>query len=142
MKGYTIMSIALLATGDELVIGDTLNTNSQQLAHTLNSEGLLLGFHLICSDQEEDIFEAIRFLSTHHSILIMTGGLGPTSDDRTRFALSKFMDTPLQEYELATEHIKARLEASKLSMNPGNHQQALFPPNAVLLPNPLGTAMG
>ena len=136
------MSITLLATGDELVNGDTLNTNSQQLAHALNSEGLLLGFHLTCGDKEEEIFSAMQFLSTRHDILIITGGLGPTSDDRTRFALAKFMGVSLQEYLPATEHIAARLKRAQLPMNTGNYQQALFPPNANLLPNPLGTAMG
>src|SRR3990167_6247496 len=136
------MTIALLATGDELIIGDTINTNSQQLAHALNSEGLMLGFFLTCGDQEEEILAALQFLATRHDIIIITGGLGPTSDDRTRFALATFMGIALEEYPLATEHVETRLKRAQLSMNTGNRQQALFPPNARLLPNPLGTAMG
>lgn len=136
------MSIALLATGDELVIGDTLNTNAQQLAHALHSEGLSLGLHLTCSDEEQEILAALQFLALRHDVIIITGGLGPTSDDRTRFALAKFMGVSLQEYEPATKHIQQRLQHAKLPMNKGNRQQAMFPPNASLLPNPLGTAMG
>src|SRR3990167_10162112 len=136
------MSIAILATGDELVIGDTLNTNSQQLAHALDSEGLLLGLHMTCGDQETEILAALQFLATRHDIIIITGGLGPTSDDRTRFALAKFMDIPLQEYLPAIKHIENRLKNAQLPINTGNRQQALFPPNTILIPNSLGTAMG
>ena len=136
------MSIALLATGDELVIGDTLNTNSQQLAHALNSEGLVLGVHLVCGDDEEAIRAGLAFLAIQHDIIIVTGGLGPTSDDRTRFALAQFMAVALQEYPSATKHIESRLRNAQLRMTTMNRQQALFPPEAILLANPLGTAMG
>ena len=136
------MPIALLATGDELVVGDTLNTNGQQLAHTLHSEGLILGTHLICSDNESEIVRSLTFLATHHDIVIITGGLGPTSDDRTRFALAKFMNVTLQEYPEAKKHIEQRLQTAKLPMTKANQQQALFPAETRLLANPFGTAMG
>ncbi|MDP1601870.1 MAG: competence/damage-inducible protein A [Legionella sp.] len=134
------MTIALLATGNEIIYGDTLNTNCQQIAHALNSEGLETGLHLSCSDSDNDILDCIQFLAQRHNIIIITGGLGPTSDDRTRFALGKFFKTPLVEFAEAIAHIQKRLNHSSLSA--GNKQQALFPANAVLFPNPNGTAMG
>lgn len=136
------MAIALLATGDELIQGDTLNTNSHYIAHALNSEKLPLGLHLVCSDRELDIYDCLRFLAINHNILIVTGGLGPTSDDRTRFALSHFLNVNLVEFPEAVEAIETRLRLGKLAMNCGNRQQALFPPNATLLANPNGTALG
>lgn len=136
------MTVGLLATGDEIIQGDTLNTNSYQLAHGLNSEGLALGRHLSCSDRENDIVECLEFLTRDHNIILITGGLGPTSDDRTRFALSRFIKTPLTHFPAALEHIKQRLRHSKLAITEGNRQQAEFPPDAQLLPNPNGTAMG
>ncbi|KTC74511.1 competence damage inducible protein CinA [Legionella birminghamensis] len=136
------MTIALLATGDEIINGDTLNSNAHYLARSLSSEGLTVGRHMACSDKQEDIQECIQFLAKDHSILIITGGLGPTSDDRTRFALGQFMRTTLVEFPEAFEHVRNRLLKSNLALTGGNRQQAQFPPNAILLPNPQGTAMG
>ncbi|WP_133139651.1 competence/damage-inducible protein A [Legionella genomosp. 1] len=136
------MTIALLATGDEIINGDTLNSNAHFLAHALSSEGLTVGRHMSCSDSQEDIHECIQFLAKDHSILIIIGGLGPTSDDRTRFALGQFMGTALIEFPEALEHVRNRLLKSKLALTEGNRQQAKFPPQALLLPNPNGTALG
>ncbi len=136
------MTIALLATGDEIIHGDTLNTNCHNIAHALSSEGLSIGLHLSCSDKEEDIHDCLKFLSKNHNILIITGGLGPTSDDRTRFALARFLHKNLIEYPEAIAHIQQRLLHRKAAMSPNNRQQALFPKNVTLLPNPYGTAMG
>lgn len=136
------MTIAILATGDEIIHGDTLNTNTHAIAHALNSEGLLLGHQLTSSDREQDIFSCITFLCKRHSIIILTGGLGPTSDDRTRYALARFLNVPLVEFSDAVKHIEKRLTKANITLNAGNRQQALFPLGATLLPNPHGTAMG
>jgi nicotinamide-nucleotide amidase len=136
-----IMTVAILATGDELINGDSLNTNSYYLAQAINSEGLILGRHLICSDLENDIYDCLEFLAQNHSIIIITGGLGPTSDDRTRYALARFLQAPLVEFPAAIAHITKRL-AFNMALNACNQKQALFPAKAVLLPNPNGTAMG
>lgn len=136
------MTIAILATGDEIVQGDTLNTNGFTIAHTLTSEGLSVGLHLSCSDNEQEITAGLEFLYKNHEIIILLGGLGPTSDDRTRFALASFLKKPLEEFAEALEHIQARLTRANLNFDSGNRQQALFPKGANLLPNPLGTAMG
>ncbi len=136
------MTIAILATGDEIIQGDTLNTNAHAIAHVLNSEGLPLGLHLSCRDKEEDMLACIDFLYPNHDIIILIGGLGPTSDDLTRFALARFLKTTLVEFPEALAHIQVRLSRAHLTLNAGNRQQALFPAGAILLPNPLGTAMG
>lgn len=136
------MTLAILSTGDELVHGDTLNTNAQALAHILCSEGIPLGTQLTCSDKEEDIVDGLQFLSEKHSIIIITGGLGPTSDDRTRFALAQFIKEPLMEYEDAVNHITTLYKKLNREMKKNNLQQALFPPSTTLLPNPFGTALG
>jgi len=136
------MTIAILATGDEIVHGDTLNTNGQLIAKALSSEGLPLGLHLTCADKEEALCESIRFLAAQHNIIISIGGLGPTSDDLTRFVFAKVFALGLQEYPEALAHIEARLHRANLPFDGGNRQQALFPPETTLLPNPNGTAMG
>ncbi|MGL5742738.1 MAG: molybdopterin-binding protein [Legionella sp.] len=67
------MTIAILATGDELIHGDTLNTNGRDIAHTLSSEGLSLGLHLSCSDKEAEIIRCLHFLAEKHDIIILIG---------------------------------------------------------------------
>lgn len=136
------MKMALLATGDEIVCGDTLNTNSHALAQILNSEGHALGLQMVCGDAEDDINHSLNFLCKRHDYIVITGGLGPTCDDRTRFALARFLNVPLVEYAEAVIHVQTRLSKAGLKMNQGNHQQTLFPKGAKLLPNPFGTAMG
>lgn len=136
------MTIAILATGDEIIHGDTLNTNAHNIAHILCSDGLPLGMQLSCSDREQDIIHGLNFLRAQHNIIILIGGLGPTSDDRTRFALAHCLDKELVEFPEASMHIENRLNRAGLEMNAGNRQQALFPTQAVILPNPFGTAMG
>ena len=136
------MTIAILATGDEIVHGDTLNTNSHYIAHALSSDGLPLGFHLICSDKESDIINCLEFLAKQHEIIILIGGLGPTTDDLTRFALAKYTDERLVQHSQALTHIQNLFKYAKVVLNEGNLQQCLFPEKAQLLPNPNGTALG
>ncbi|MDI1351221.1 MAG: competence/damage-inducible protein A [bacterium] len=136
------MTIAILATGDELIQGDTLNTNAHEIAHTLSSENLPIGFQLACRDDVKEILQCLHFLTLQHNIIIVIGGLGPTTDDLTRFALEQFTGEPLIQHEEALKHIKHRLQAGNVPLNQGNVQQSLFPEQAHLLPNPNGTALG
>lgn len=136
------MSVAILATGDEIVHGDTLNTNGLQIAQTLCSEGIPIGFHMSCSDKKIDIINSLSFLAANHDCIIIIGGLGPTSDDMTRFALAEFISQPLIENPMALDHIKKRLQRGNMELNEGNRQQCLFPEGTVIFPNPHGTAVG
>lgn len=136
------MSIAILATGDEIIYGDTLNSNTQALSQMLTSEGLKVRTHMACKDDEGEMKACFEFLSHQHDTIIITGGLGPTTDDKTRFALADFLDIELVVFDKAIEHIEEIVKRASLSMNPGNRQQALFPKGTTLLENPFGTAMG
>ncbi len=142
------MTIAVLATGDELTHGDTLNTTSQIMAHTLSSAGFPMGMHVVCGDKEQELLDAIAFLASHHDVVLITGGLGPTSDDRTRFALASYLNIPLVLDPDALRHIEQRIHAANLEKNlgiemgPGQEAQALFPEGAVIFDNVLGTARG
>ena len=136
------MSIAFLATGEEIINGDTLNTNSQKMARALSEEGFEVGRHLACGDALSDLTQSIEFLSQTHDTIIITGGLGPTSDDRTRFALAQCYHLHLIEHPQAIEHVQSILTRASLVMNEDNRQQAFFPKDATLMANPYGTAMG
>lgn len=136
------MRIALLATGNELIEGTTLNTNTYEASKHLHSEGFTVGRHVICGDDEDEIQACMLSLLEDHDALIVFGGLGPTSDDKTRFALSKALNTHLIPHEMALTHVQKYLNRAHLTLDAGNHQQSLFPESAKLLANPFGTALG
>ena len=136
------MVAAILATGDEIIHGDTLNTNGHEIAKALSSEGVPLGLHMTCSDKEQELYDCVAFLAQKHDLIFIIGGLGPTSDDCTRFAVARYLNIALIEHQEAIVHINTRLKKAGLAMDRGNRQQALFPEGAQLLPNPHGTAMG
>jgi len=145
MQTTTIKNhIGLLATGNELTEGDILNTNGQIIARQLTDAGLSIGMHAIVSDNEADIVKGLNFLLAEHSIIITIGGLGPTSDDRTRFALSKVLNKTLIFDETSWQNIVKRYQALGIQVqpHPTNQQQALFPEGAVIIPNHNGTAAG
>lgn len=136
------MRIGLLATGTEIVTGDILNTNSQQIAYSLTENNYTVGIHMAASDEDKDIRDALSYLLKEHGIVIMTGGLGPTSDDRTRFALADVIKQPLIQDDPSWEHIVARLTHFGLSISENNRQQTLFPLDATIIHNQQGTANG
>lgn len=135
--------IALLATGDEVINGDILNSNAQEIARRLFDQGMQIGMHMAVADKIADIEVAITFLLKHHRAVIITGGLGPTSDDLTRYALAKAVQQELIFDEPTWMSIEERLKRFGYSTPPTtNRQQALFPANSTIIPNPNGTAAG
>lgn len=135
-------SIALLATGDELITGDILNTNTQHIAQLLTEYGYPVGIHIVTTDEQKQIEAALHYLEQTYQVIIMTGGLGPTTDDRTRFALASVLNQSLQADDASWEHIVQRLTHYHLPITENNRQQTLFPAGAIIFPNPHGTANG
>lgn len=135
--------VALLATGDEIIQGDILNSNSQQIALKLTHANIPVGMHAATNDHIDEIEHVIQFLLASHSALIITGGLGPTSDDLTRYGLSKAIHRPLVFDEPSWDSICQRLKRFGYPTPPeSNRQQALFPEGSTIIPNPNGTAAG
>lgn len=134
--------IALLATGDEIVNGDISNSNGQRIAQILSDLGLQVGQQLAVCDNQCEIADALRYLLSQHAAVIVIGGLGPTSDDRTRFALSDVIEQELVPHEACWQRIEARLTHLGVLVHEANRQQTLFPENSVILPNQHGTADG
>lgn len=135
--------IGLLATGNELTEGDILNLDGQAISKTLQEQGLPIGLHVITPDQENDIKKGLNFLLQSHTMVIITGGLGPTSDDITRNALTSIIGKELKFDETSWQHICQRIH-QRLGREPheSNRQQAFFPEGAHIIPNPNGTAAG
>ncbi len=135
--------VALLATGDELKNGDILNTNSQAIAQYLFNHGILCGNHMVVGDNTEEIKKALLYLLQSHQAVIITGGLGPTSDDLTRYALAEAFNKKLIFDENTWNIIVERLKNYGYNIPPDNNkQQAIFPEGADIIPNTSGTAAG
>lgn len=136
--------IAILATGDEITVGDIVNTNSPTIAQKLFKNGMHAGLQMVAPDNISEIQKAIEFLLRDHKALVMTGGLGPTSDDITRYALSNAVNHPLVFDESTWQAICDRFQSLGYKDSPpeGNKQQALFPETATIIPNSHGTAAG
>ncbi|MDF1759714.1 MAG: competence/damage-inducible protein A [Coxiellaceae bacterium] len=134
--------IALLGTGDEIINGDILNTNAQKIAQLLIEHDMQPGNHMVAADCDHDLLTSMEFLLANHDALITIGGLGPTSDDITRFALGKAVHQALKFDEDSWQMIEERLKKFKLDIPVSNKQQCLFPQGAAILPNHYGTANG
>ena len=136
------MSAEVICIGTELLLGDILNTNCQYLARELANLGIPHYYQTVVGDNVERIHQVIEIASKRSSILIFTGGLGPTPDDLTTETIASFFNTPLQEDVAIIQDIEAKFASVGRTMSPSNRKQALVPQGASTLPNPTGTAPG
>lgn len=132
----------IIAVGSELLLGGRLDTNSLALTNHLAALGVEVRFKSVVGDDTADIAEAVRVAARRVDVVILTGGLGPTVDDRTRDAVARVTGRPLRRRREALEAIRLRLAASGRSPTPGQLRQALIPAGAAVLANPVGTAPG
>lgn len=132
--------VAILAIGSELLSGQIVNRNAPWLAERLTALGLLPCWHLAVDDIEADISAALDLLAKDHQIIIVTGGLGPTSDDLTRQAVAKWAGEELRYDAGSWTHIEAQFARLGRQPPPSNRQQCYFPASARVLPNQAGTA--
>ena len=136
------MKVATLSIGDELLFGETVDTNAAGIAARLYACGFAVDRHCTVGDQPEDIAAALIMLAKGHDAVIATGGLGPTSDDLTAVAAAEATADTLVMNEIARSHLTAFLHRRGRELFPDNEKQALLPSRAAILPNPNGTACG
>lgn len=140
-----VMSIArILAIGDEITLGRTIDTNSAHIAARLSDAGLAVaGIHAV-GDGEDAIVAAMRQACHGADLVLCTGGLGPTEDDRTRHALARCMRAPLAERPAAWRHVVRWYAEHRhgMAVPEVNRRQALFPAGSTMLHNDRGTAPG
>lgn len=135
------MKIEILNTGSELLLGRTLNTHGHWMGRELFSLGLRVE-RLVTVPDGEAIQEGIAEAVGRSDVLLVTGGLGPTSDDITREATAEVLGIELIEDEAALRSLEAYFEYRGRHMAPENRRQAQVPVGADVLPNPNGTAPG
>ncbi len=138
------MRARILAIGDELLLGRTLDTNSSFIARWLVDRGFQVDRSVVVSDSQRDIEIALRAATAGAALVIVTGGLGPTDDDRTRQAVATVMGVALVERPAAWRRIRQwyRAHLPSRPIPEINRRQALAPPGAALLTNDRGTAPG
>ncbi len=135
------MNIEVINTGTELLLGTTLNTHGAWIGQELMATGLRVSRQSTVPDGVA-IREALAGALERSDAVIVTGGLGPTSDDLTREMTAEVMGLELIEDEAALRSLEAFFAKRSRSMPPSNRKQALHPCGADVLPNPHGTAPG
>lgn len=136
------MKAEIITIGDEILIGQIIDTNSAWIAEQFNLYGIEIYQITSVHDDNNHILEALKKAEEKVDLVVLTGGLGPTKDDITKHTLCEYFSTKLVVHEPTFEHIKSRFTRLKIDMNKLNRDQALVPENCAVLPNKAGTAPG
>ena len=133
---------ALLAIGDEVLRGEIINSNAAFLADQLFELGFILREHRVVSDDVAEIREALAALAASVDVVAVTGGLGPTDDDRTLDVVCDLLGTSPVTHEPSLAAMKKAYAARGFELTPNNLRQVRVPAAGRALPNPVGTAPG
>jgi nicotinamide-nucleotide amidase len=133
---------AILAIGNEILSGHTVDTNSVWISQQLNKLGIEVVTRMAVGDDAQAIRKAIQIGEENASILILTGGLGPTADDITKKVLADYFNAQLVCHAEVLAHIQGIFQKRNLPMLERNTQQAEVPDNCTVLFNKMGTAPG
>lgn len=136
------MNAYLLSIGDELVLGQTVDTNSAWICQQLAAVGCDILAHKTVGDDQRAIEQAIKDATQIADVLIISGGIGPTEDDLTRQAIAAVMNVPLELNQKWFDHMKTWFETLGRKMPDTNRIQAMIPQGATMIWNTCGTAAG
>ena len=134
------MKATILNIGDELLIGQVVNTNASRMAQMLIAAGIDVCGTYVVGDNAQDISSYLRHCLDRSNVVLMTGGLGPTKDDITKKVLCDFFDSQLYENEEALNNVKRIFAARGYELTPINRQQAWVPRCCTMINNVMGTA--
>lgn len=137
-----MLAAEIIAIGSELLTPTKVDTNSLWLTERLNEIGIEVGFKSIVGDDERRLEQVVHDASERSDVVITTGGLGPTEDDKTRQCVAKALGKKLQFSEELLEKIRDRFAHANYQMPEKNRSQAYVIEGAEVLPNPNGTAVG
>ena len=136
------MKATIITIGDEILIGQILDTNSRYISRALNTHGIVVAERTSIGDNRTQIVETLDRALTQSEVVIITGGLGPTKDDITKHTLCDYFGSTLRYDETEAEHIRTMLEARNIAFNELNRGQAMVPECCTVLHNAHGTAPG
>lgn len=136
------MKAHIITVGDEILIGQIIDTNSAWMGQQLNLQGIRIDKIISVSDTHEAITEAVDDAFKNADVILMTGGLGPTKDDITKKALADYFGVDMYFSESTYNRIQRLFKKFKRSMTEAHKEQCYMPKNADLLMNKMGTAPG
>ncbi len=136
------MNTEIIGIGSELLLGQIANTNAQYISQQLSQIGVNVYYHTAVGDNKIRILEALKAASSRAGLIITTGGLGPTMDDISKETVAEFLGLDLVIHPPSMEHLRAFFTGRGRPMPENNIKQVMFPAEAIVLPNPRGTAPG
>jgi nicotinamide-nucleotide amidase len=136
------MNVIVISIGDELLIGQTVNTNASWIGQEISKIGGNILEGLTISDKAQEILTTVEYSINKADVIIITGGLGPTKDDITKHTLASYFDTELEIHQPTLDKITAYFSMRKRPMLESNIQQAALPKDCAILSNNYGTAAG
>ncbi len=136
------MNAEIISIGNELLNGHTVNSNASYIAGKLTEIGVPVNCITAIGDSRINIVEALEIAEERSEFIILTGGLGPTHDDITKFALAQFFQSNLVMNQEVLECLIQRFQKLKRELSRSNKNQCLVPNNAQILKNEIGTAPG
>ena len=136
------MKCEVISIGDELLIGQTINTNASWIGEQLNILGFTISHCLVISDFKNDIINALDQAYKRSDVILITGGLGPTNDDITKHTLTEYFNTTLKLNIEIEKNIIDYFTNRNLPILQSNKDQALIPKSCQVLPNSRGSASG
>jgi nicotinamide-nucleotide amidase len=134
--------VAIVSIGDELLIGQTINTNAAWLGEQVDLDSCRVIKVISIGDKLPDILAALEDAGGKAGIVIVSGGLGPTADDITKPAICQFFDTFMSLHEATLTRVESLFARRGMSLTDRNRAQAMVPHSAQILPNEKGTAPG
>ena len=136
------MKATIITIGDEILIGQILDTNSRYISRALNAHGIVVAERTSIGDNRSQIVDTLDRALSQSEVVIITGGLGPTKDDITKHTLCDYFGSKLRYDEVEAEHIRTMLAARNIAFNDLNRGQAMVPECCTVLHNAHGTAPG
>jgi nicotinamide-nucleotide amidase len=136
------METEIINIGNELLIGQVVNTNASWMAEQLNMAGFWVERTTVIPDESEQILAALHEAQSRSSIVLVTGGLGPTRDDITKEVLCRFFNTKLVFHKEAFRDVENLFKIRGIRISDLNRKQAELPENCISIPNQNGTARG
>ena len=136
------MTAEILTIGDELLIGQVINTNQAYIAEQLNLINIRVARMKSVGDELDEILPAFQSAWEKYDVVIVTGGLGPTHDDITKKAVCSFFDSDLVSNDQVRRHIQELWKHRNMRWTQSSDEQTMVPRKAELIENPVGTAAG
>ena len=134
--------VQLLLTGNEIMSGDTVDSNSAMIAQRLAELGISIHRKVTVGDSPALLKQELTQLSCDSDVVIVNGGLGPTIDDLTAQILSEVSGAPIQEHPAARAHLEQWCARRNAKLNAANLKQAMLPAGVEIIENPIGSAVG